>query len=164
MHNYLMLAPLILSRLRKCLSQVEISSSWGVPAIQETPDQLPSIVVFLEDDQPVQQTGQGSVQKITQTAHIFINSEPQVGQRSIKVTDRRTAIDFAELLREIVDDQYPDAEKVVPVMDNLNTHKPASLYQAFEPKEARRLLDRLEIHYNTAKRMRPAGRAQHQGA
>lgn len=81
------------------------------------------------------------------TANIFINSEPLVGQRSIKVTDRRTAIDFAEFLREIVDDQYPDAEKVVLVMDNLNTHKPASLYQAFEPKEARRLLDRLEIHY-----------------
>ncbi len=81
------------------------------------------------------------------TANIFINSEPLVGQRSVKVTDRRTAIDFAEVVREIVDDQYPDAEKVVLVMDNLNTHKPASLYQAFEPQEARRLLDRLEIHY-----------------
>lgn len=81
------------------------------------------------------------------TANIFINAEPLVGRRSVKVTDRRTAIDFAEVVREIVDDQYPDAEKVVLVMDNLNTHKPASLYQAFEPKEARRLLDRLEIHY-----------------
>ncbi|MBF0584925.1 MAG: IS630 family transposase [Magnetococcales bacterium] len=81
------------------------------------------------------------------TANIFINSEPLAGRRSLKVTDRRTAIDFAEVIREIVDDQYPDAEKVVLVMDNLNTHKPASLYQAFEPKEARRLLDRLEIHY-----------------
>lgn len=81
------------------------------------------------------------------TANIFINSEPLVGRRSVKVTDRRTAIDFAEVVREIVDDQYPDAEKVVLVMDNLNTHKPASLYQAFEPKEARRLLDSLEIHY-----------------
>ena len=81
------------------------------------------------------------------TANLFINSEPLVGRRSVKVTDRRTAIDFTEVIREIVDNQYPDAEKVVLVMDNLNTHKPASLYQAFEPKEARRLLDRLEIHY-----------------
>ncbi|MBF0097513.1 MAG: hypothetical protein HQM04_16650 [Magnetococcales bacterium] len=72
MHNYLMLAPLILSRLRECLPQVEISSSWGVPAIKETPDQQPSIVVFLEDDQPVQQTAQGTVQKITQTWMVLV--------------------------------------------------------------------------------------------
>ena len=81
------------------------------------------------------------------TANIFINCEPLIGQRSVKVTDRRTAIDFAQVIRELIDEQYPDAEKIVLVMDNLNTHKPASLYQAFEPKEARRLLDRLEIHY-----------------
>lgn len=81
------------------------------------------------------------------TANIFINCEPLVGQRSVKVTDRRTAIDFAQVIRELIDEQYSDAEKIVLVMDNLNTHKPASLYQAFEPKEAKRLLDRLEIHY-----------------
>lgn len=81
------------------------------------------------------------------TANVFINCEPLSGQRSVKVTNRRTAIDFAHVIREIVDDQYPDAEKIVLVMDNLNTHKPASLYQAFDPKEARRILDRLEMHF-----------------
>lgn len=81
------------------------------------------------------------------TANMFINFEPLGGRRSVKVTDRRTAIDFAHVIRELVDDQYPDAEKIVLVMDNLNTHKPASLYQAFAPQEARRILDRLEIHF-----------------
>jgi hypothetical protein len=65
----------------------------------------------------------------------------------VKVTERRTAIDFAHVIRELVDEQYPHAEKIVLVLDNLNTHKPASLYEAFAPTEARRLLERLEIHY-----------------
>ena len=73
--------------------------------------------------------------------------EPLAGQRRVKVTERRTAIDFAHVIRELVDAQYPHAEKIVLVMDNLNTHKPASLYEAFAPTEARRLLERLEIHY-----------------
>ena len=81
------------------------------------------------------------------TANIFMNFEPLAGRRSVKVTDRRTAVDFAQAIRELVDDQYPDAEKIVLVMDNLNTHKPASLYKAFAPEEARRILDRLEIHF-----------------
>jgi hypothetical protein len=65
----------------------------------------------------------------------------------VKVTERRTAVDFAHLIREVVDEQYPQAEKIVLVMDNLNTHTPASLYEAFPPAEARRLLERLELHY-----------------
>ena len=81
------------------------------------------------------------------TANMFMIFEPLTGQRHVKVTDRRTAIDFAHVIREIVDKHYPDAEKVILVMDNLNTHKPASLYQAFEPAEAKRIWDRLEIHY-----------------
>jgi hypothetical protein len=56
-------------------------------------------------------------------------------------------VDFAHLIREVVDEQYPQAEKIVLVMDNLNTHKPASLYEAFPPAEARRLLERLEMHH-----------------
>lgn len=59
---------------------------------------------------------------------------------------RRPAIDFAHVIQELVDEQYPHAEKIVLVMDNLTTHKPASLYEAFAPTEARRLLERLEIH------------------
>ena len=72
--------------------------------------------------------------------------EPLAGQRRVKVTERRTAVDFAHLIQELVDAQYPHAEKIVLVMDNLNTHKAASLYEAFAPAEARRLMERLEIH------------------
>jgi hypothetical protein len=81
------------------------------------------------------------------TANLFMVFEPLAGQRRVKVTERRTAVDFAHLIREVVDEQYPQAEKIVLVMDNLNTHKPASLYEAFPPAEARRLLERLEIHH-----------------
>ena len=81
------------------------------------------------------------------TVNLFLVTEPMVGQRWVKVTDRRTALDFAEVIRELVDERYPRAKKVVLVMDNLNTHKPASLYEAFAPKEARRLVEKLEIHY-----------------
>ena len=81
------------------------------------------------------------------TANLFMIFEPLAGKRHVKVTERRTAVDFAELLRDLVDAHYPQAEKIVLVMDNLNTHKPASLYEAFPPAEARRLLERLEMHY-----------------
>ena len=81
------------------------------------------------------------------TANLFMVFEPLAGQRRVKVTERRTAVDFAHLIRAVVDEQYPQAEKIVLVMDNLNTHKPASLYEAFPPAEARRLLERLEIHH-----------------
>jgi len=81
------------------------------------------------------------------TANLFLVTEPLVGQRRVRVTERRTARDFAHLIREMVDDWYPGAEKIVLVMDNLNTHKAASLYEAFVPAEARRLMEKLEIHY-----------------
>ena len=64
------------------------------------------------------------------------------------MTERRTKKDFAKVIKELVDERYPDAEKIVLVMDNLNTHTPASLYEAFEPAEAKRLADKLEIHYS----------------
>ena len=80
------------------------------------------------------------------TANLFMVFEPLAGRRRVKVTDRRTAIDFAEVIRETVDG-HPTADKIVLVMDNLNTHKMASLYEAFPPEEARRLIERLEVHY-----------------
>ncbi|MCB1821144.1 MAG: IS630 family transposase, partial [Candidatus Competibacteraceae bacterium] len=80
-------------------------------------------------------------------ANVFIINEPLVGQRTVTVTTQRTAVDFAQVVRDLLEVRYPDAEKVVLVMDNLNTHKPAALYQAFEPAVARSLLDRLEIHH-----------------
>jgi len=65
----------------------------------------------------------------------------------VDVTEHRTRVDWAHQIKELVDERYPDAEKVVLVMDNLNTHGPASLYQTFPPEEAKRLADKLEIHY-----------------
>jgi hypothetical protein len=81
------------------------------------------------------------------TANLFMVFEPLAGQRRVTVTDRRTAIDFAHVIRNVVDASSPQADTIVLVMDNLNTHKPAALYEAFEPAEARRLLERLERHH-----------------
>lgn len=81
------------------------------------------------------------------TANLFMTFEPLAGRRRVTVTDRRTKVDFARVIRELVDEQYPTAEKVVLVMDNLNTHKLGSPYEAFAPAEARRLVERLEVHY-----------------
>jgi hypothetical protein len=81
------------------------------------------------------------------TANLFMVFEPLTGYRQVKVTERRTAVDFAYVIQALVDVQYPQAEKIVLVLDNLNTHTPASLYEAFAPAEARRLMERLEIHH-----------------
>lgn len=81
------------------------------------------------------------------TANLFLVSEPLAGWRHVMVTERRTAKDFAEVLRWLAEDVYPDAEQVVLVMDNLNTHKLASLYEAFPPEQARRIAERIEIHH-----------------
>jgi len=78
---------------------------------------------------------------------VFMLSEPLAGKRYVRVRPRRTRIDFAEVIRELCDEVYPDAKKIVLVMDNLNTHTIASLYEAFEPAMARRLAEKLEIHY-----------------
>jgi hypothetical protein len=80
------------------------------------------------------------------TANLFLIAEPLQGQRHVKVTDQRTRIDFAHVIKEVVDIPYPEAEIIVLVMDNLNTHGPASLYEAFEPAEAKRRADKREIH------------------
>ena len=80
-------------------------------------------------------------------ANIFMIFEPLAGRRDVQVTDRRTQTDYAQCLRKISDAMYPDAEQIVLVQDNLNTHSPASLYEAFEPTEAKRLADRFEWHY-----------------
>jgi hypothetical protein len=81
------------------------------------------------------------------TANLFMISEPRAGWRHVMVTDRRTAKDFAEVVRWLAEDVYPEAERVVLVMDNLNTHKLASLYEAFEPEQARRIAERVEVHH-----------------
>lgn len=81
------------------------------------------------------------------TANLFMVFEPLAGRRHAKVTRRRTKKDWACCVKELVDQMYPLAEKIVLVMDNLNTHGPASLYEAYEPAEAKRIADKLEIHY-----------------
>ena len=80
-------------------------------------------------------------------ANLFLAVEPLAGKRRVQVTDRRTAYDFARFLQIVSDDLYPEAERIVLVTDNLNTHKPASLYAAFAPDEAFRLMQRFEWHY-----------------
>jgi hypothetical protein len=77
----------------------------------------------------------------------FILCEPLAGWRNVKVTERRTKQDWAECIRELVDVHYPHVQKIRLVLDNLNTHSGASLYETFPPQEARRLLEKLEIHY-----------------
>lgn len=79
--------------------------------------------------------------------NLFMLSEPLRGWRHVAVTERRTKADWAECIQELVDVHYPGAEKIVLVQDNLNTHSPASLYEVFEPAEAKRLADKLEMHY-----------------
>jgi hypothetical protein len=80
-------------------------------------------------------------------ANLFMAFEPLAGRRQVEVTERKTAADFARFLRRLSDEWYPGAEKIVLVCDNLNTHAPASLYEAFAPAEARRLAERFEWHY-----------------
>jgi len=80
-------------------------------------------------------------------ASILLEVEPLAGMRNVKITERRTRVDWAQYIKEMLDERYPAAKKVVLVMDNLNTHNAASLYEAFVPEEACRLADRLEIHY-----------------
>ena len=81
------------------------------------------------------------------TRNLFMSCEPMRGFRHVEVTERRTAVDFAHQMRWLVDEAYPDAKVIRLVLDNLNTHKLGSLYDAFEPAEARRIAKRLEFHY-----------------
>jgi len=81
------------------------------------------------------------------TANLFMAFEPLAGWRQVRVTEQRCRRDWAAFVKDLIDGRYKDAEKIVLVMDQLNTHTPASLYEAFPPEEARRLAERLEIHH-----------------
>lgn len=80
-------------------------------------------------------------------ADLFVAFEPLAAKRVVKVTENRKAVDFAHFVRELVDIHYAHAERIIAVMDNLNIHSISSLYKAFEPKEARRIAEKLEIHH-----------------
>ena len=86
------------------------------------------------------------------TRNLFMFCEPKGGWRHVEVTGRRTAVDFAQQMQWLVDEAYPDAAVVRLVLDNLNTHKLGSLYEAFAPSEARRIAKRLELHPHTQSR------------
>ena len=107
--------------------------------IQEVPEPLP-----LESGKPVRYDTE---YRRNGVSNLFIFFEPLAGWRSLTVTDTRTAVDWAQHIKHLLDVRYPDADKITLVMDNLNTHTLASLYKAFEPTEARRLAERLDIHY-----------------
>lgn len=79
--------------------------------------------------------------------NLFMFFEPLTGDRHVEVTDQRTSIDYAQQMKYLVDERHPQAKKIRVVQDNLNTHVKASLYKAFAPAEARRILDKLEFHY-----------------
>lgn len=122
----------------------------------------PDIPVVCMDEKPYQLLGEvreswamrpGDNKKIDfeytrkGTCSIFAFVEPLAGRHHVGVREHRTAVDWAEEIRYMVDEKYPDVQKIILVMDNLNTHRPASLYKAFPPEEARRILKKLEIHY-----------------
>jgi hypothetical protein len=81
------------------------------------------------------------------TANLFLVTQPLRGWRHVEVTERRTKLDWARVIKDLADVRYPDVERIVLVLDNLNTHTPSALYEAYPPAEARRIVERLEIHY-----------------
>ena len=122
----------------------------------------PSVPVVCMDEKPYQLLGEareswamrpGDNKKIDSeyirngTCSIFAFIEPLGGKHHVSVREHRTAVDWAEEIKYLVDEMYPDAEKIILVMDNLNTHKPSSLYKKYKPEEARRIIRKLEIHY-----------------
>lgn len=108
---------------------------------------------MIADTRPPLEVGRGQPRrydyeyKRNGTRNIFIHCEPQTGWRHVEVTQRRTKTDFAQQMKWLVDERYPDAEVIRVILDNLNTHGAGSLYEAFEPDEARRLVQKLEFHY-----------------
>ena len=108
---------------------------------------------LVEENRPSLPPRPGAVQRVDYeykrngVANVFLLFEPLAEYRHVQATERRTKIDWAEFMKELVDFHYSDAEKIVLVLDNLNTHRKASLYEAFEPREAKRIADKLELHF-----------------
>ena len=115
--------------------------------MDEVPKQLISEVrdpIPAQDEQPLRVDYEYQRHGV---ANLFMFFEPFAGQRHVKVTSTRTRLDWAEAMRDLSDTIHPEAEKIVVVLDNLNTHTPAAFYLAFEPQEARRLVNRFEFHF-----------------
>jgi hypothetical protein len=107
--------------------------------VQETREPLPS--------QPGQPPRYDYEYERNGVSNLFMIFAPLEGWRHVKVTDRRTNVDWAHCLKDLVDVHFPQADKVVLMSDNLNTHKPAALYEAFAPQEARRIIEKIEWHH-----------------
>jgi hypothetical protein len=116
--------------------------------LDETSKQLVAETRTPEPMRPGQPARHDYEYKRNGVASMFMLFAPLEGWRHVEVTERRTAIDYAKILRDLSDIHFPNAEKIVLVQDNLNTHAPSSLYEAFEPAEARRIIERFEWHYS----------------
>jgi hypothetical protein len=116
--------------------------------LDETSKQLVAEARTSGPMQPGQPARHNYEYKRNGTATLFMLFAPLEGWRHVEVTERRAAIDFTKILRDLSDIHFSNAEKIVLVQDNLNTHKPTSLYEAFEPAEARRIIERFEWHYS----------------
>lgn len=125
--------------------QTRYSDAFPVVCIDEATKQLVKETVAPIPAQPGVPERIGYEYERNGTANLFMVCEPMAGWRRVEVTQCRTAVDYAHLLKTLVDVDYPEADKIIVVQDNLNTHSPASLYKAFEPAEAQRLLRRLEF-------------------
>lgn len=120
---------------------------WPVVCFDETPIQLIGETRVPIPPKPGSTARFDYEYKRNGTANLFVFVDAHHPWRHVEVTDRRTNLDFAEQMRKLADDHYPNARKIRVVLDNLSTHKPASLYKAFPPAEARRILRRLELHF-----------------
>ncbi len=118
-----------------------------VVCVDERPYQLVGEVTPPEPCGPGQPAREDYEYERKGTCNLFLAFCPGQAHRHVEVTERRTAVDFAHFVQEVVEEQFPDAEQVRLVVDNLNTHTPASLYKAFAPERARRLARKIEWHY-----------------
>ena len=136
-------------KMEDILDLYELAYNPEIPQIcfDERPCQLISETKIPLPIEPGQPQRYDSEYKREGTCNLFAFFQPLGGWRQIKVTEQRTAIDFAHCMKDLVDLFFPDATLIKVVLDNLNTHTPASLYKVFPPEEARRILSKLEFHY-----------------
>lgn len=121
--------------------------SHPVVCMDESPKQLIKDTRSAIETKPGQEAKQDFEYERCGVANIFLVSEPLTGKRYVEVTERKTKTDWAKFIKRIADEWYREAPKITLVMDNLNTHKPGSLYEVFEPEEAKRIWDRFEFVY-----------------
>jgi DDE superfamily endonuclease len=127
--------------------QRPLDPAYPVICMDETSKQLVGearVSLPVEPGQPQREDYEYTRQGV---ANLFLFSEPLTGWREVQVTERRTRADWAEAMRQLSDQHYPLAERITVVLDNLNTHGPASFYEAFTPEEAQRLTERFDFHY-----------------